>query len=82
MKKYRRRARFTEAEKIRMWERWQQGDSLHTIAHLLDTSHTSVRRPPSVASCSVMAVERIIERTRPTTLRGRGRAVRSVVSWW
>jgi len=44
MKKYRRRARFTEAEKTRMWERWQQGDSLHTIAHLLDTSHTSVRR--------------------------------------
>ena len=44
MKKYRRRARFTEAEKTRMWERWQQGDSLHTIARLLDTSHTSVRR--------------------------------------
>ena len=44
MKKYRRRARFTEAEVTRMWERWHQGDSLHTIAHLLDTSHTSVRR--------------------------------------
>jgi IS30 family transposase len=27
-----------------MWERWHQGDSLRTIAHLLDTSHTSVRR--------------------------------------
>jgi IS30 family transposase len=27
-----------------MWNRWQQGDSLHAIARLLDTTHTSVRR--------------------------------------
>ena len=27
-----------------MWDRWQRGDSLHKIARLLDTSHTSVRR--------------------------------------
>ena len=44
MRKYRKRAHFSEAEKMMMWDRWQQGDSLHTIARLLDTSHTSVRR--------------------------------------
>ena len=44
MRKYRKRAHFTEIEKMKMWDRWQQGDSLHTIARLLDTSHTSVRR--------------------------------------
>src|SRR5210317_2466220 len=44
MKKYRRRPRLTEAEKVMMWNRWQQGDSLHAIARLLDTTHTSVRR--------------------------------------
>lgn len=27
-----------------MWNRWQQGDSLHAIARLLDTTHTSIRR--------------------------------------
>ena len=27
-----------------MWDRWLQGDSLHAIARLLDTSHTSIRR--------------------------------------
>jgi IS30 family transposase len=44
MKKYRRRPRLTEAEKAMLWNRWQQGDSLHAIARLLDTTHTSVRR--------------------------------------
>jgi IS30 family transposase len=44
MRKYRKRAHFSEAEKIMMCDRWQQGNSLHTIARLLDTSHTSVRR--------------------------------------
>ncbi len=27
-----------------MWDRWLEGDSLHAIARLLDTSHTSIRR--------------------------------------
>ncbi len=44
MRKYRRRPRLTEAEKVMMWNRWQQGGSLHAIARLLDTTHTSVRR--------------------------------------
>jgi hypothetical protein len=39
MKKYRRRPRLTEAEKVMMLTRWQQGDSFHAIALLLDTAH-------------------------------------------
>jgi len=38
MKKRRRRIYFTQAEKAVMLERWKQGDSLYTIARLLDTS--------------------------------------------
>ena len=45
MKKRRRRIYLTQAEKAVMWDRWKQGDSLHAIARLLDTSHTSIRRP-------------------------------------
>lgn len=44
MKKYRKRVRLTEADKARMWDRWQRGDSLHRIAQQLGTSHTSIRR--------------------------------------
>ena len=44
MKKRRRRICLTNAEKAVMWDRWKQGDSLHAIARLLDTSHTSIRR--------------------------------------
>ncbi len=44
MKKYRRRAHFTETEKARIWDRWQRGNSLHKIARLLNTSYTSVHR--------------------------------------
>ena len=35
---------YSEADKALMWNRWLQGDSLHAIARLLDTSHTSIRR--------------------------------------
>jgi IS30 family transposase len=44
MKKRRRRIYLTAADKAVMWDRWKQGDSLHAIARLLDTSHTSIRR--------------------------------------
>ena len=44
MKKRRRRIYLTHAEKAVMWDRWKQGESLHAIARLLDTSHTSIRR--------------------------------------
>lgn len=42
--KYRTRIYYTESQKAVMWERWQQGDSLHKIAQLFDRPHNSVRR--------------------------------------
>jgi len=44
MKKYRQRIHYTEADKAMMWDRWQQGETLHSIARLFDRCHHSVRR--------------------------------------
>ena len=44
MKKYRPRTYYTEADKAMMWDRWQQGESLHSIASLFDRHHPSIRR--------------------------------------
>src|SRR5210317_235431 len=38
------RRHYSEADKALMWERWQKGESLHTIGQLFERSHTSVRR--------------------------------------
>lgn len=42
--KQRPRIYYTEAQKALMWDRWQQGESLHTIARLFGRGHSSVRR--------------------------------------
>ncbi len=42
--KPRTRQIYTEEQKALMWDRWQQGDSLHKIAALFDRHHPSVRR--------------------------------------
>ncbi len=42
--KYRTRIYYTEEQKAVMWERWQKGDSLHSIARLFDRGHSSVAR--------------------------------------
>ncbi len=42
--KQRLRIYFTDAEKTRMWDRWQKGDSTRAIARLLDRGHSSVQR--------------------------------------
>jgi IS30 family transposase len=34
--KYRTRIYYSEARKALMWERWQKGDSMRTIARFLD----------------------------------------------
>ena len=34
---------YTESQKALMWERWQQGESLHEIARFFDRNHTSVQ---------------------------------------
>ena len=38
------RRHYSEADKALMWDRWQKGESLHTIGRLFERSHTSVRR--------------------------------------
>jgi IS30 family transposase len=40
--KYRTRIYYSEEQKSLMWDRWQQGDSLHAIARLFDRSHGSI----------------------------------------
>jgi IS30 family transposase len=42
--KYRTRIYYTEEQKALMWDRWQRGDSLATIARLFDRGHSSVQR--------------------------------------
>jgi len=40
---YRTRIYYTDAQKAEMWDRWQRGETLHSIARLFDRYHTSVR---------------------------------------
>ena len=40
--KYRTRIYYSEEQKSLMWDRWQKGDSLHSIARLFDRSHGSI----------------------------------------
>jgi len=42
--KYRTRIYYTEEQKSLMWDRWQKGDSLHSIALLFDRGHSSISR--------------------------------------
>lgn len=42
--KYRTRIYYTEEQKALMWDRWQRGDSLATIARLFDRQHSSIQR--------------------------------------
>ena len=44
MRKYRPRIYRTEADKERMRDRWQKGDSLEKVAPLIDRTHGSVAR--------------------------------------
>ena len=40
---YRTRIYYTDTQKAEMWDRWQRGETLHSIARLFDRHHTSVR---------------------------------------
>ena len=40
--KYKKRYYYTEADKALMWDRWQKGECLRTIAHLFNRSHSSI----------------------------------------
>jgi len=39
---YPTRVYYTEADKAKMWDRWQKGESLNAIARFFDTSHSAV----------------------------------------
>ncbi len=41
--KRRPRIYYTESQKALMWDRWQKGESLHSIARLFDRYHTSIQ---------------------------------------
>ncbi len=40
--KYRTRIYYTEEQKTLMWDRWQKGESLSSIARLFDRGHSSI----------------------------------------
>ena len=42
--KQRSRIYYTESQKSLMWDRWQQGESLHSIARLFGRGHSSIQR--------------------------------------
>ena len=42
--KYRKRIYYTKEQKALMWDRWQKGESLGSIARLFDRNHSSVDR--------------------------------------
>ena len=46
--KQRKRIYYTQAQQSQMWDRWQKGESLHSIARLFDRGHSSVSRIFSV----------------------------------
>jgi len=41
--KQRPRIYYTEADKALMWDRWQKGESLHSIARLFDRHHSAIQ---------------------------------------
>ena len=42
--KQRTRIYYSEEQKSQMWDRWQKGESLHSIASLFDRYHPSISR--------------------------------------
>jgi IS30 family transposase len=42
--KQRTRIYYSEEQKSQMWDRWQKGESLHSIARLFDRGHSSISR--------------------------------------
>ena len=42
--KQRTRIYYTDSQKALMWDRWQQGESLHQIAQSFDRGHSSIQR--------------------------------------
>ena len=47
--KYRKQIRYSEEQKSQMWDRWEKGESLHSIARLFDRGHSSISRIISIS---------------------------------
>lgn len=85
--KRRTRIRYTDSQKAVMWDRWQQGESLHQIARLFDRHHSSVRgilaetggiRPPNRRR-SPRALS-LVEREDVSRALAAGHSIRSIAA--
>jgi len=85
--KRRTRTHYTDAQKALMWERWQQGWTLHQIAQLFNRPHTSVHnilsrtggiRPPLRRRCPRSLT--LAEREEISRGLAEGRSIRSLAS--
>lgn len=85
--KRRTRIRYTDSQKAVMWDRWQQGESLHQIARLFDRHHSSVRgilaetggiRPP-IRRRSPRALS-LVEREEVSRALVAGHSIRSIAA--
>lgn len=65
--KGRKRIYYTDTQKALMWDRWQQGESLHQIASLFDRHHSSV--------CNILA-----EREEFSRGLAAGRSIRAIAA--
>jgi len=84
---YRQRIYYTAAQKAEMWDRWQKGESLHSIARLFDRHHTSVRgilaatggiRPP--ARCRSQRALTLAEREEISRGIARDQSLRAIAA--
>lgn len=84
---YRQRIYYTAAQKAEMWDRWQKGESLHSIARLFDRHHTSVRgilaatggiRPP--ARCRSQHALTLAEREEISRGIARDQSLRAIAA--
>ena len=85
--KYRPRIYYTEAQKALMWDRWQKGESLCSIARLFNRSHGSIagilsrtggiRPAPRRRSCVAL---RLAEREEISRAVVTGCSIRSIVA--
>jgi IS30 family transposase len=83
--KYRKRIYYTEADKGLMWDRWERGESLHSIAQHFGRSHSSIQgilsrtggiRPPQRKRSSRSLT--LVEREEISRGIASGRSLRSI----
>ena len=83
--KQRRRIYYTQEQQALMWDRWQQGDTLHTIARLFDRGHSAIQgilsrtggiRPPERTRSKISLTLR--EREHISRSLACGQSIRSI----